>query len=155
MPVPLCENCESEVADPSNYQESWNNVGVQGEEGVYCSHKCKRVVESDENCDRCGGKLEKESVSYEDSNYCSIDCMKKNEDDFDISQYLIVYKCANWTVDRGGASKSIVERKGRFEGDDVEEALTGLMKEENANQDIGGVVEICSIENIVEAGDEN
>lgn len=42
---PLCDNCKTEVADPSHYEDSWNNVGVQGDDGVYCSHKCRKEAE--------------------------------------------------------------------------------------------------------------
>lgn len=42
---PLCDNCETEVADPSHYDDSWNNAGVQGEDGVYCSPTCRKEAE--------------------------------------------------------------------------------------------------------------
>jgi hypothetical protein len=42
---PLCDNCETEVADPSHYEESWNSAGVQGEDGVYCSPTCRKEAE--------------------------------------------------------------------------------------------------------------
>lgn len=43
---PLCDNCETEVADPSNYDESQRrDAGVQGEDGVYCSPTCRKEAE--------------------------------------------------------------------------------------------------------------
>jgi hypothetical protein len=43
---PLCDNCGTEVANPSNYDESQRaDAGVQGEDGVYCSHTCRKEAE--------------------------------------------------------------------------------------------------------------